>query len=213
MLSHAHSLSALPCAFRCASWAHRHELSCPTAMRSLCSSELPVLSRFLTISHIVVRPPLVWKTPDGPETRPDGWFRRTKGGGRPPQVLCGPAGQNLAENHQPSAPRYPRTLVMVQGATPDAAFRTNNFQIDTCKSHMERIRQSLRKINRKIWTVSDSWISIWRYRLSVNPKIVASFHYASFPSVCSRVLYPKWLVVTFCDFFFRRNADPHPRSV
>jgi hypothetical protein len=60
--------------------------------------------------------------PDGPVTRPDGWFRRTKGGGRPSQVLCGPAGPGLAEIHLPSTPRDPQTLAMVQGATPDAAF-------------------------------------------------------------------------------------------
>ena len=40
---------------------------------------------------------------DGPEKRPGGRFRRTKGGGRSAQVLCGPAGPILAEIHQPSA--------------------------------------------------------------------------------------------------------------
>ena len=74
--------------------------SCSTAMRLLSSSEPPVWSRFRTISHTVVRLPLVRKTPDRPETRPDGWFRRTKGGGRPSQVLCGPVGPNLAVIHQ-----------------------------------------------------------------------------------------------------------------
>jgi len=74
--------------------------SCSTAMRPLLSSEPPVWSRFRTISHTVVRPPRVRKTPDGPETRPDGWFRRTQGGGRPSQVLFGPAGPNVAVIHQ-----------------------------------------------------------------------------------------------------------------
>jgi hypothetical protein len=65
---------------------------------------------------------------EGPDTRPGGWFRRTKDGERPLQVLLGPAGPILAETHQPSAPRGPRTIAMVQGATPDAASRTDTFQ-------------------------------------------------------------------------------------
>jgi hypothetical protein len=78
------------------------KLSCHTAMRPLLSSEPPVWSRSRAISHTVVRPPLFRKTTDGPETRPDRWFRRTKGGGRPSQVVCGPAGPNLAVIHQPT---------------------------------------------------------------------------------------------------------------
>jgi hypothetical protein len=88
----------------------------------------PVLSRSRAISHTVVRRLLLRKTPEGPDRRPGGWFRRTKGGGRPLQVLFGPAGPILAEIHQPSAPRGPRTLAMVQGATPDAASRTDTLQ-------------------------------------------------------------------------------------
>ena len=86
-------------------------------------------------------PPLVRKTPEGPQTRLGGWFRRTKGGGRPARVLSGPTGPILAEIHQPSDPRGLRTLAMVQGATPHAAFRTNTFQIDDCKSNMKSGRQ------------------------------------------------------------------------
>ena len=41
----------------------------------------------------------------------------TKGGGRPSQVLCGPAEPIAAEIHQPWAPRHPRILAMVQGVT------------------------------------------------------------------------------------------------
>jgi len=44
-------------------------------------------------------------------------LRRTKGGGRLLQVLCGPAGQILEEIHQPCARSDPRTLAMVQGVT------------------------------------------------------------------------------------------------
>ena len=57
-----------------------------------------------------------------------------------------------------SAPRDPRILAMVQGATPDAAFRTNTFHNDTCRSHVERGRQFERITNHNIRTVSDSWI-------------------------------------------------------
>ena len=44
-------------------------------------------------------------------------LRRTKGGVRSSQVLCGPAGRILAEIHQPCAPRDPRTLAMGKGVT------------------------------------------------------------------------------------------------
>jgi len=54
---------------------------------------------------------------DGPETRPDGQFRRTKGGERPAQVICRPSEPMLAEIHQPTAPRDPRTLALVQCTT------------------------------------------------------------------------------------------------
>jgi len=96
------------------------------------------------------RPPLVRKMPDGPETRPDGWFGRTKGGGRPSHVLCGPAGPILAEIQQPIAPRDPRTLVVVQcRARYPTRFRTNTFhKLINATSHMdERGRQLFRKIN------------------------------------------------------------------
>jgi len=65
--------------------------------------EPPVWSRFRTI----------WRFPD--QGDPDDGLRRTKGGGRSSQVLCGPAGPILTEIHQPCAPRDPRTLAMVQG--------------------------------------------------------------------------------------------------
>jgi len=60
------------------------------------SPEPTVWSRFRTISQTVVRLPLVRET----NAR---WFRRTKGGGRSSQVLCGPARPILAEIHRPSA--------------------------------------------------------------------------------------------------------------
>jgi len=84
---------------------------------ALRSSELPVWSRLRTI----------WRFPDqggsddglrdGPETRLDGQFRRTKGGERPAHVICRPSEPILAEIHQPTAPHDPRTLAMVQCAT------------------------------------------------------------------------------------------------
>jgi len=102
MLSHTRSPPPPLCAFRCSS---RDRWQWVILLRRNATPLIVgtvVWSRFRTISHIVVRPPLVRKTPDGPETRPDGWFRRTKGGGRPSQVLCGPAGPNLAVIHQPT---------------------------------------------------------------------------------------------------------------
>jgi len=44
------------------------------------------------------------------------------------RCVFSPAGHILDEIHQPSAPRGPRTLAMVQGATSDAASRTDTFQ-------------------------------------------------------------------------------------
>jgi hypothetical protein len=75
---------------------------------------LPVWSRSRTNSHTVVRPPLLRKTPEGPETRPGGWFRRTKGGGRPSQVLFYPPGKswlrsiNQAPHADPELSRWCR---------------------------------------------------------------------------------------------------------
>ena len=84
---------------------------------ALRSSELPVWSRLRTI----------WRFPDqgGSETVCEmvrkrdqtGQFRRTKGGERPAQVICRPFEPILAEIHQPTTPRDPRTLAMVQCAT------------------------------------------------------------------------------------------------
>jgi len=118
MLSHARLPPPSPCVFRYSSRARWQWVLCLIAMRPLCSSAPPVWSRSRTNSHTVVRPPLLRKTTEGPETRPGGWFQRTKGGGRPSQVVFEPVGQILAEIHQPSAPRGPRTLAMVQVRRP-----------------------------------------------------------------------------------------------
>jgi len=53
-------------------------------------------------------------------------LRQTKDGGRPSQVLCGPAEPIAAEIHQPWAPRQPRILAMVQGVT-------RHFEQNQCK--------------------------------------------------------------------------------
>jgi len=147
------------------------------------------LSRFGTISHTVVRPPVVRKTPDSPETRPDGWFRRAKGGGRPSQVLCGPAGSNLAEIHQPT--EAPHT-------TPELS---RWYRARRPTRHVKQIPSKMIPANRIGRGVGNSFekqiiksgqllirgLSIWRDRLSINPQIFASFPLASFPTVCSRV--------------------------
>jgi len=136
MLSHARSPPPPPCAFRYSSRARwqwvilLHRNASPLLVGTAPSGRVSGPSRTPSSN------PPVRKTPDGPETRPDGWFRRAKGGGRPSQVLCGPAGPHLTEIHQPSAPRDPRTLATVQagrdarrGISPFSTFR-----IDTCKS-------------------------------------------------------------------------------
>jgi hypothetical protein len=166
-------------------------LSCSTAMRPVLSSEPPVWPHFQTISHTDDRPPLVRKTPDGPETRPDGWFRRAKGGGRPSQVLCGPAGPNLAVIHQPTeAPhatpelsrwckaRCPTGHFEQAPSKPIAAHRMwrgvgNCFETQIIKSGQFLILG----------------LSIWRDRPSINPTIFASFPLASFPTVYCRVCF------------------------
>jgi len=98
-------------------WLERSANHLRWSFAALCSSELPVWSRLRTI----------WRFPDqggsddglrdGPKTRPDGQFRRTKGGERPAQVICRPFEPILAEIYQPTAPRDPRTLATVQCAT------------------------------------------------------------------------------------------------
>ena len=55
--------------------------------------------------------------PDQMDTADTHGLRGDKGGRRSSQVLCGPAGQILAEIRPPCAPRDPRTLAMVQGVT------------------------------------------------------------------------------------------------
>ncbi len=74
-----------------------------------------------TASLVALTDRSIWRFPDqwgaddglrdGPETRPDGQFRRTKGGDRPAQVICEPSEPILAEIHRPDA------LAMVQCAT------------------------------------------------------------------------------------------------
>jgi len=127
------------------------------------------------------------KTPDSPETRSDGWFRRTKGGGRPSQVLCGPAGPNLAEIHQPTEAPH---------ATPELsrryrARRPTRQQIPSKMIPANRIWRGVGNSFEKQITKSGQFLirglSIRRDRLSINPQIIASFPLASFSTVCSRV--------------------------
>jgi len=102
----------------------------------------------------VVRPPMVRKPP---ETRLDGWFRRTKGGGRPSQVLCGP---NLAESinqlKRPTRPPYSRDC-----AGRDARYlRIEQAPFDSTPANRiwRGVGNSSEKQMLKIWAVSVSWI-------------------------------------------------------
>jgi hypothetical protein len=123
MLSHARLPPPPTCVFRYSSRARWQWVLRFTAMRPLCSSAPPVVARMVSFpDQLAYRR----QTPSAPENarRSGNATRRvvpTNKGRR--TTIAGaflPAGQILAEIHQPSAPRGPRTLAMVQGATPDA---------------------------------------------------------------------------------------------
>jgi hypothetical protein len=61
--------------------------------------------------------------------------------------------------------------------------------IDTCKSHMKRDLQFIRKMYHKIWTISDSWIIYMARSTVYQPQKVffCILPFTSFPSVCSRL--------------------------
>jgi hypothetical protein len=64
---------------------------------------------------------------------------------------------------------------MVQAATPDAAFRTNTFQNDTCTSQVDQWRGVGNSFEKYIikpgqFLIRGSSICIWRDRRSINPQ-------------------------------------------
>ena len=82
---------------------------------------------------------------------------------------------------------------MVQAATPDAAFRTNTFQNDTCTSQVDQWRgvgNSFEKYIIKPGQFVDHLSVYGEIDGLLTPKICASFPLVSFPTLSCRVSLP-----------------------
>jgi len=177
-----------PCAYRCSSRVRWQGI---ILLHRNATPFIVGIARLVAfLDHPAYRPhtPLVRKTLDGPETRPDRWFRRTKGGGRPSQVLCGPTGPNLAKSHQPTEAPHATTELSryCRARRPSRHFEQTPSKTTPANHILYEEGSTVQRNIIKSGQFLIHGLSIWRDRPSINPKVFASFPLASFPTVCCR---------------------------